>query len=387
MFSTEFIKYDDKSSIIFEEDINNSNSYYNSLYKENCEKMENEDSEVDCYLVNNFISSVYDKRLTSLKTEEDKDNYYVCYCLNEKKNINNDNNNNINELPILYTFNIIKNEIFRKNNLFDGIKDQLQTIEKYMTEISKSFIEKKRRKKKKGKIKYIKDDDEEKKLGRKKINDLTKGIHNKLSGDNIIKKIKINFLNYSQLFLNEVLNTYLDKRKIIYNDIFKEKKSKKEDIIKSLNDKIINKMTKKAELSLLDKSLKEIFSNDISAKYKTLPANFNKQIIEKIMIEEKDNVNIMFVFNLTFREWIDIFTYKKDIQSITNFDAEKMQNLTQLFVHVEILLLKIYNGYNIKYLAYFIIYIYNYERWFLIKKDRKKENIKNSFENEYLLTI
>ena len=89
------------------------------------------------------------------------------------------------------------------------------------------------------------------------------------------------------------------------------------------------------------------------------------------MIEEKDNVNIMFVFNLTFREWIDIFTYKKDIQSITNFDAEKMQNLTQLFVHVEILLLKIYNGYNIKYLAYFIIYIYNYERWFLIKKDRK----------------
>ena len=233
------------------------------------------------------------------------------------------------------------------------------------------FLLNKKRRKKKGKIKYIKDDDEEKKKsGRKKNDDFTKGMHNIFAGDNIIKKIKIIFLDYSQLFLNEVLNTYLDKTKIIYNDIFKKRSIKKEIIIKSLNHKVINRMTKKTELSLLNKSLKEIFSNDISVKYKTLPADFNKQIIEKILNEEKDNVNIMFAFNLTFREWIDIFTYKKDIQSIKNFYAEKIQNLPHLFVHVDTLLLKIYNSYNIKYLAYFIIYIYNYERWFLIKKER-----------------
>ena len=340
---------------IYEDEINNPlNLSYNDIFITE-ENIPNE--------LSFDILFPYDKGPISLKTEKDIADYTI-----EAKNSENEDKNITNSLPIQYTFEKIKKEIFPKINVLNEIKDKLLentnllTIKKHMND--SIFFLNKKRKRKKGKIKYIVDDEEKKKLGRKKLDDFTKGRHTIFSGDNIIKKIKIKFFEYMNLFLNKVLNSlYLNNSRNIPN---------KKNLIKSLNYKMINTMKKETELSLLSKTLKEIFSNDISSKFKCLPPNYNKKLIDKILIEEKDNKNIMFAFNLTFREWIDIFTHKKEIETIKNFDINKMKELTKLFDHVDGLLLEIYKNYNTNYLVALIIYIYNYERWFYIKKGRKK---------------
>ena len=73
-------------------------------------------------------------------------------------------------------------------------------------------------------------------------------------------------------------------------------------------------------------SLKEFFSREISKKYSTKEkkSDHNKIIIDNlindIMAQKeeniKDNINyktIMFIFNITFEDFIDIYTYKKSL--------------------------------------------------------------------------
>ena len=323
---------------------------------------------IPCNMLNTLS---YDKKASPLKSKEDKnqnilDNVYFI----EKINWNNEdkNKNNIDPINNQYTFDKIKKEIFPKYKykIFKIFNGNL-LMDKHLLSLEKIMFLKKKRRKKKGKIKYIEDDDESTKVGRKKKDDFTKRKHNIFSGDNIIRKIKIKFFEYMRIFLNKVLNSYYVK-------------FKKDDIIKSLSFQYINIMKKELELSLLNKTLKEIFSNEISRKYKALPRDYNKQIIDTILYEEKDNINIIFAFNLTFREWIDIFTYKKDIQSIKNFDSEKMKELPKLIDYVDKLLLDMYNKYyyNRNYLIYFIFYIYNYERWFAVKIGRKSASEKKN---------
>ena len=312
----------------------------------------------------------YDKKSSSLKSKEEKNqNIFDNIFSIEKINYNNEDKNNIDPTHNQYTFDKIKKEIFPKYKykIFKIFNGNL-LMDKHLLSLEKIMFLKKKRRKKKGKIKYIEDDDDEStKVGRKKKDDFTKRKHNIFSADNIIRKIKIKFFEYMRIFLNKVLNSYYVK-------------FKKDDIIKSLNFQYINIMKKELELSLLNKTLKEIFSNEISRKYKALPRDYNKQIIDTILYEEKDNINIIFAFNLTFREWIDIFTYKKDIQSIKNFDPEKMKELPKLIDYVDKLLLDMYNKYyyNRNYLIYFIFYIYNYERWFAVKIGRKSASEKKN---------
>ena len=119
--------------------------------------------------------------------------------------------------------------------------------------------------------------------------------------------------------------------------------------------------------------MKDIFSNNISPKYKIFPTNLNKQIINQIIKDQSDNSIIMKAFSLTFREWIDIFTYKKDLRTIIEFNEGISLNLDEKIEHIDKLISDIYEKYKeTKYLVYFISYIYNYERWFLFKKDRKR---------------
>ena len=281
--------------------------------------------------------------------------------------------------PGLYTFTKINKEIFPKiNDLEDLKKKYVMDIELRKIEKDLSFIGKKRRK---SKIKYNDIYESNKKRGRKKLNDYTKRRHSKNSPDNIIKKIKSKFLEYSLIFINKVLNSNLNKKNISYYNYLLRKKQKEDDfesLIKSLDYKYVNRIKRDSEISLLNKSLKEIFSQDISSKYSKLPIDSNKIIIERIVIDEKDNDIIMFALNLTLREWIDVFIYKKelkDIAKINNLSEEKINQLSSLFDRVDNLLLDIYHkDCNKNYLSHFISLMYNYERWFFIKKGRSRSS-------------
>ena len=311
------------------------------------------------------------------------------------KTINSDNINELNNLnlktsqrkekkdtiPLLYKFDKIKNEIFPKLQIKEEIKDcfiineEISTLENRMSD--GIFDGKKKRKKIEFKPKKDK-----KKLGRKRITDplSEKGKHNKDSDDNIIKKIKTKIINYLISFVNGILVTFLENNKIILyikmmkNNI-KEKEPEIESLIKDLNyRKIVDNIKKENNLKLLNQTLKELLSNDISPKYLKLKPDWNKKIIENILEKEKENKIIEFIFNLTFREWFDIFTYKKELKDLGFSDEKNIKKIMDNLMRVDKLLEEVYNlNFGNKYFSIFTSFIYNYERWFFIKQGRNKK--------------
>ncbi len=237
---------------------------------------------------------------------------------NQKKN---EKNNYENNMPTHYTFNKIK-ELIQTFDLPSKVKDSivmdsnLNTIDNKMSD--KKFLAKKKRRNNKN-IKFT-ENPESQKIGRKKLDDFSKRKHDRNSPDNIIKKIKLKILEYALKFLNNILKSYLSKNKFIEcNNLIRKAKKKeeeieieKENLLKFIYYKFVNKIKKETDLILLNTPLKEIFSNDISPKYSTISRDSNRKIIKRILKEEKDNINIMFAFNLTLKEWLDIFTYKKN---------------------------------------------------------------------------
>ena len=129
--------------------------------------------------------------------------------------------------------------------------------------------------------------------GRKRAVDINERAHNKKRPDNIIKKIKNYFIEYLINFVNAIIR-------------------EKENRLKMLDHKkYINKLKREEDLKFLKMIVKDCLSQDISPKYIKLNSNYNKIRISKILNEQKDNEVIKFVFNMTIKDWIELFTLKK----------------------------------------------------------------------------
>ena len=176
------------------------------------------------------------------------------------------------------------------------------------------------------------------------------GNHNKYEPDNIIKKCKRILLFY----MIENINIYIDK----------EKKFEK---LLDLEYQLIRNIKKDSDLELLNMKLKDIVSKDISSKYKTKlqDKNYNKNIINEIIQNEENNEKLMNLLNMTFSDWIDIFTYK-----IEN-EYNKEYNLLQAALDK----IKDKNNNDKEYLSKLILYLYNYKRWFEHLKGRSRKKL------------
>ena len=130
---------------------------------------------------------------------------------------------------------------------------------------------------------------------------------------------------------------------------------------------LISKIKKDSDLELLNMKLKDLVSKDISSKYKSKlnEKDYNKNIINKIIQNEDSSEKLMNLLNMTFNEWIDIFTYK-----IEN-DYNKEYNLLQAALDK----INQKNNNDKEYLLKFIFYLYNYKRWFESKKGRNTNEI------------
>ena len=225
-----------------------------------------------------------------------------------------------------------------------------------MTKSVSLFEIKSKKKRNRNKENEIKEEVKELTKGRKSQKDKDEGKHKKYSPDNIIKKIKALFficvIEYSEQFLNQYKKNYESKIKLLKLDYAK----------------YVNKLKKEVELELLEKPLKDLISLDTSKRYvKFSDKDWNKKIIAKILEKEKNNKEINNLLNLSFNEWIDIFTYKKDFEYNIQFD--KLKNY----------LLKLTENNDDEYITKFIFYLYNYKRWFINKKGRnqKTDNIES----------
>ena len=111
-----------------------------------------------------------------------------------------------------------------------------------------------------------------KNFGRKNKDSKDKGDHNKYSEDNIMRKIKSNFLSYIHTNLNDSFN------------------NKKYQFLK-LNPKISENLKKDYNENLMKKTIKELYENSpISGKFrkqKIENPEYNKKIIE--IIENQSN--------------------------------------------------------------------------------------------------
>ena len=299
------------------------------------------------------------------------------------KQESNKEKDEVKEIPEYFTLSKIKEllnsklppEIDKELNQKVFLEQNIQQIESEIDD--QVLLGNKRRKKNK----LIFNEENKKYIGRKKKADNSTRKHSKYCGDNIIKKIKLKFLEGFLKFINKVINETLNQNKLIkYNTILRnhyKKNDKFKDLLKIINYKYIDRLNKKIDLSILYMPFKELFSKNISPCYSRLKPDSNKIIIEKLLQEESDKANIAFALNMKLKDWIDIFTYKIEFNSIINLDYVNLDNISQYFEYAYNLSFNIYRkNINDNYLLYFVIYLYNYERRFSLKVGRTRASKK-----------
>ena len=289
---------------------------------------------------------------------------------------------NTSELPHHYLFDEIKNKIFPKmeKDIYDIIidsykySDSLKAVEKKMSDETFKAPKKRNRDKEKKET-------EPKKLGRKKKNDESNRDHNKNSEDNIIKKIKAKVIACLLKFINGIINSSFGQEKVkLYvrtiKNIKSDKEPEKEDLIKDLNyQKTVNETKKGKNLYFFELKLKDFLSIEISPKFSTYECLSNKKIINEIIKNEQENRILMFILNdLTFEDYIDIYTRKRDLNSFKQFDENELDFIKKQFIYVDALLEEVHkiNNEN-NYFSHFVSILYNIKRWFIIKQERKKK--------------
>ena len=294
-----------------------------------------------------------DKKLLQRKNENsNKDSINSINTLTEKDEQNLEENINISNS---YIIDIIKNELIQ-NGFSSDITDKIKG--KYITnkDIRNIFKLKEKQKKEKDKITIdIHKNIIGNKRGRKNQNESTNITHDKNIPDNILKKCKRILFDKIIVHANSCINTY----KSNHEEYFE---------LEKLNyKKYINNLKKEKEMELFNMKIKDFVSLEISAKscWK-FNKNYNKNIMKKLLEEEKDNEIINSFLNMTFGEWIDIFTLKRKLNDNLNFNGlrDALDKLSKE---------------NDEYFTRFIFYLFNYKNAFENKVGR---NSKKSKENK-----
>ena len=131
------------------------------------------------------------------------------------------------------------------------------------------------------------------KLGRKSKRENSYGKHTKFGDDNIIRRIKVKFIDSSLNYINEQ---------------FKNKKLK---LLKIVGNQA-KETNKKKNLLWLKKTMKEVFYEDISKKTYNSNKNYNRELIDKIYFEN-DEKKVIKLLNLTVNDFLK-FLYCSDIK-------------------------------------------------------------------------
>ena len=190
-------------------------------------------------------------------------------------------------------------------------------------------------------------------LGRKTKNSNEKGKHTKYSEDNIIRKIKACVLNIVYIFLNNIL--YKMYRDDLGKGIFKKE-------FKKLNQKqIINDKDNK---KFLYRTLKDIFSEDISTKFSCYRNDHNKRLIEFLLNENNYEIRTKFnnIFSLTF---FDLLRHLR--RDINIPELEGIGSLDELYEKFED---------DEDYSSLIHYYIVNFEKTIMMKKNRNRSKHK-----------
>ena len=371
MFNDAFEDCDGFGSVDFSKififDINKENLGEDSVKEDNIFLLKNSFQDSILNGINQFqgplLNIIPEEKSTSpiTKIQETVQNY------KSNNKIKENNEESISLVPF-YSFLRILN-IFKINNIDFKIIDKftkgkhIENSPEYR-HVELGIFVKNNRKLNAGFKNYI-----NKKRGRKITTNIINFIHDNMSPDNIIKKIKSKIFNLVLNFINNLLYLHFKERKLLKTDY-----------------SYVNKMNQKENLEYLDMSLRDILSFDISKKYKFKFKNqkdYNKKIIEQV--EKLENTQTLtFALNLSLQDFMDIFCFIKKFEDFEKKENIDLAALKNSFTYCDSILKEIYDCSD-DYFAFFIFFIYNYKRWFSIKKKRniiKKE--KDTKESIYI---
>ena len=274
----------------------------------------------------------------------------------------------------------VLNDMFHTSEInLDNKKDMQFLRKKKDRRTKKEVDEEKRMKSKEIKVK--------KKLGRKKLDKETeinlKSEHTKFHDDNIIKKINSYFLEYCRNWLN---NSFLNEKNEF--EAQKTRKRLKKNIFLKISPKIITtNLKKETVMSVMKKKLKDLFSNQISVKYRNYTNDQNEIFIKQIY---KDNNQpfVIFILNLTFIELFNYFNGQSNGDNFRkyfldrNIDPNLVEQFLNNFNKIETFLLTIKNKEKLSqelvqdYVQRISLLCLNYEESFKNKFNRSKNKKK-----------
>ena len=235
----------------------------------------------------------------------------------------NENIQNDLELKVL-------DEKNNKNNKIDLQKDSTNMSSKLLTK----------------KTNRTNNPNSDKKQGRKAKDDEEKGDHDKYVEDNMMRKIKSNFLRYIHDNINENI-------------------CNKDNKLLRLDSRLNEKLKRDFNLELMDKTFKNLYENTkISKKYKTKDSDENKKLINRIYYEESDKeYKAISLLDKTYRELYRYFIENNLNEFLEKVRSEEEKNLKEseennIDVYIE----------NLRKLCL------SYEDWFYNKRGRNKRS-------------
>lgn len=255
----------------------------------------------------------------------------------QTKNFNNSNqihSSDINnEIIFSNALNESKTTNQIDNNLLNDLEPQILIIRDEVNE--ETNLGKKRRR------------------GRRKKGSLTKGTHDKYSCDNLIKKIKSTIIHFLYIFINSTIHK-IYKNELDY-DMEKDKLMK-------IKQKQYATTNIKFNQNFLKETVENIFSVDISSKYKKFNSDHNRNLIIKLLNDNNMERREIFhnLFTKTFLECLEHFCGIKkmsELEGIETFDEYKEKSKEEK-----------------DYLESFEYTIKNYETIIKKKKGRGKKN-------------
>ena len=118
-----------------------------------------------------------------------------------------------------------------------------------------------------------------KKIGRIKKNSGYIGKHNKLSEDNVIRKIKRRFLENVRIYINKEYKKYY----------MKNKKSMNNNWLKKISPKCYGQIKKIDNIKWFNSKIYEVFSENLSLRYSSHSLDSNKKNIQRLLLSNESN--------------------------------------------------------------------------------------------------
>ena len=202
-------------------------------------------------------------------------------------------------------------------------------------------------------------------LGRKKAGSGEIGEHTKFAQDNMIRKFK----SYFKDSLKDLINSNIQKYIKFPENMFNGQKYKKIEIL-NINQEQVKDISVEMNTELLQKTIKDFFSVDISGNYSNYPKNFNELLIQELYkIENGEKVT--WILEKTILESLKYFRMDEGVFEDPNYSC--LKGLEKSFLDFQ---KKLLEKHNQNYANNMIFLINNFEIIYYNKKGRTRR-IKN----------